>query len=135
MRTTKEVVENSNIPAKLVRAVVRQLGGKESLGDIARHGIDGGFSGFIYYADTVAFFKRNRAEIAELARNMADDIGDRPMQLVAGFNCLRDSAPAEREASIARCLYGARLTDEDTEVANALAWFAGEEVARAFTDY
>lgn len=41
------------------------------------------------------------------------------------------------EASIARCLYGGRIrpgNDEDTQVANALAWFALEEVAQAIAD-
>jgi hypothetical protein len=133
MRTTKEVTENSGIPPKLIRAVVRQLGGKESLEDIARHGIDGGFHGFIYYTDTVPFFKRNRAEIVQLVKSMADDLGEPVIDMIAGFRCLTDDA--ETRDSIGRCLYGARLTEDDTEVANALSWFAGEEVARAFTDY
>jgi hypothetical protein len=134
MLKTSQVIENGYIPAPLVRAVIRQLGGKESLPDICRGGIDGGFHGFIYYTDTVAFFKRNRAHIRQLVERTAEDFGDRPMQVVAGFNCLRDMDPAEREAAIARCLYGGRTTDADTQVANALAWFAGEEVARAFCE-
>ena len=44
---------------------VRQLGGGaeaiESARDAARHGADSGFHGFIYYAETVAFFKRHLA--------------------------------------------------------------------------
>lgn len=32
---------------------------------------------------------------------------------------------------IGECLYGGRLTDAHTQIANALAWFALEEVARA----
>lgn len=41
---------------------------------------------------------------------------------------------AEYLPSVSRCLYGGRLKDEDTDVANALAWFALEEVARAFEE-
>lgn len=132
MKTTAEVIRDSGIPPKLVRAVIRQLGGKESLEDIASHSIDGGFHGFIYYSDTVPFFKRNRAEILELVRRYADDFGTDPVSVVAGFNCLTDDS--ETRESAARCLFGGRLTDDDTQVANALAWFAGEEVARAFCD-
>jgi hypothetical protein len=133
MRTTKYVIANSNIPAKLVRAVIRQISGdKESLADICLHGIDGGFHGFIYTRDTVAFFKRNRAEIVQLVRSMADDMGEEPIAFVAGFRCL--TSDLETRESIARCIYGGRLTDDDDTVANALAWFAGEEVARAFCD-
>jgi hypothetical protein len=136
MKTTKQVVNDSGIPAKLVHAVIRQLGDKESLTDIANHGIDGGFSGFIYTSDTVAFFKRNRKEIVQLVNEMADSLGEEPIKMVASFNCLGKQDPkAQREyyPSVARCLYG-KCTDEDSDVANALAWFAGEEVARAFED-
>lgn len=49
--TLKKLVERSNIPESLIRAVVRQMGGwesfKESAPDICRGGIDGGFHGFI----------------------------------------------------------------------------------------
>lgn len=132
MKTTASVIENSGIPAGLVRSVIRQLGGKDSLEDIARNSIDGGFHGFIYYSDTVPFFKRNRAAILELVRRYADDFGTDPVSVVAGFNCLTDDAYTRESA--ARCLFGGRVTEKDTEVANALAWFAGEEVARAFCD-
>ena len=130
MRTTAQVIEQTNIPASLVRSVVRQLSDKESFRDIVRGGIGGGFHGFIYHSDTVAFFKRNREAIRDMAREQAQDFGQDVVSMVAGFNCLTDDY--ETRESIARCLFGGRLTDADTEVANALAWYAGEEVARAF---
>ena len=77
---------------KLIKAVIRQLGGRDSLQDIANHGIDGGFSGFIYHSDTVKFFKRNRAEIVELVKEMADELGEEPIELVCMFNCLGGGA-------------------------------------------
>lgn len=43
--------------AKMVRKIVRTVG-KESLADVARYGASGGVSGFTYYSDTVAFFKK-----------------------------------------------------------------------------
>lgn len=124
--------------AKLQNAVIRQLGytknDPELLGtleDISNHGISGGFSGFIYYADTIKFFKANRKAIVELVREMAQDFGQDPIELVAGFNCLTNDFETREE--IARALYG-RLASDDTQVANALAWFAAEEVARSMTD-
>ncbi len=132
MKTTATVLRESAIPASLVRSVVRQLGDKESFRDIVRGGIDGGFHGFIYYSETVPFFKRNRADILELARDRASDFGTDVVSMVAGFRCLTDDT--ETRESIARCLFGGRLTEADAEVANALAWYAGEEVARAFCD-
>lgn len=123
---------------KLQNAVIRQLGYTRNdedliptLEDITNHGIDGGFSGFIYYADTIKFFKANRHEIIELVREMAQDFGQDPIEMVAGFNCLTNDFETREE--IARAIYG-RVAKDDSLVANALAWFAAEEVARSMTD-
>lgn len=155
MKTTPETIKSSNIPATLIRAVARQIGDVESLRDVANHGASGGFSGFTYYADTVKFFKAHRQDIVALVQSMADDLGENPADMVAGFQCLsgqhlkhsaswspnhesneRDNRRllSEYLPSVSRCLYGGRLTEEDTDVANALAWFALEEVARAMCD-
>jgi len=156
MKTTKQVIENSGIDPTLVRAVVRQLGDKTYLEDVHNHGADAGYSGFTYYSDTVKFFKAHRKAITALVESMANDLGESPVDMVAGFQCLggREIQKAVNEnrfrehlhesakqkvineyaPSVSRCLYGGRLTDEDTTVANALAWFALEEVARAFCD-
>jgi hypothetical protein len=159
LATIKAVCEARGISEKLARSVLRQLGGgeaaRDSLRDVARGGADAGFCGFTYYSDTVDFFRRNRAEVVALVERMASDLGEGVVDMVAGFQCLggRDmkrehcgaldgraaahnrAVVAEFTPSVSRCLYGGRLTDEDTEVANALAWFALEEVARAFDDY
>ncbi len=91
---------------KLARAVIRQTG-RENLEDIARHGADAGYSGFTYYSDTVSFFKRNRMAIRALAEQQAEDFGQTPMEMIAGFNCLKNPCDKnELLASIARCLYG-----------------------------
>jgi hypothetical protein len=153
--TAEQIAEHRGIDVKLVRAIIRQTG-KENLQDIANHGADSGYSGLTYYSDTVAFFKRNRAEIVELVKNMASELGENPADMVAGFQCLA-GRELEREhvyggfmdgrvkaqnrarlqeylPSVSRCLYGGRLTEDDTQVANALTWFAAEEVARAYND-
>lgn len=135
MKSTKQVLEEGLVPAALVRAVIRQTG-KENLPDICNHGADGGFSGFTYYSDTVPFYRRNRGEILELAKQQADDFGQGVMEMIAGFRCLRQQESEHKRAlldEIGRALYG-RVTEEETQVANALAWYAAEEVARAFCD-
>lgn len=127
---------------KLINAVINQLGGRESLQDIANHGIDGGFAGFIYHNDTIKFFQKHRAEIVELVNEYAADFGESAIDMIARFSCLsgrnwdkeRNTKDGqELTAEIARALYG-RLGKDDTQVANALAWFAAEEVARHETD-
>ena len=136
MTLVDTITSNSNIPQSLVRAVIRQIGGaqsfKESAHDIANHGIDGGVHGFIYHVDTTKFSRNNLAAILELADAMARDMGESSgYQLVAGFNCLRDLKLDGGQ--VAAAIHDKR-DENHTEVMNALAWFAGEEVARAYAD-
>lgn len=135
MPTLKKFIAESHIDAKLVRAVVRQIGGWESFTnyapDVARHGADGGFSGFIYYCDTVPFAKKNRKEIVELAKNIADDFGEGVFKMIAGFRCLSGDYS---EGEIAEAIYNSK-SENNTQVLNALAWFALEEVCRSYVDY
>ena len=129
--TLEGLVKSTNIPESLVRAVVKQMGGwesfKESAPDISRNGIDGGFHGFIYYSDTIAFTKRNRKEILEMAVDQANDFGMGLVEMIKGFNCLKGATEAE-------IIDGLAGSSEETQVPNALAWYAGEEVARAYND-
>lgn len=134
MQTLKKTLENTRIAPALVRAVAKTVG-RYYLEDVARHGAAGGFPGITYYRDTVAFFRRHRHAIVALVEDMAAEFDQYPVDFVAGFQCLGGLDPkAQREyfPSISRCLYGGRLRDEDETVANALTWFAAEEVARAF---
>ena len=134
MRTTKQAIAQSGIPARLINATIRQLGGRDSLEDVYNHGASGGYCGFTYYNDTSAFFKRNKAEILSLVGSMARELGEQPAAMVASFGCLKikpDDSEGMRE--VYRCLDG-RVNRDDTQVCNALAWFALEEVARAMCE-
>ena len=133
----KQLVENSNIPERLVRAVIRQIGGwesfKQSAPDICRGGIDGGFNGFIYNADTEPFAKRNRADIAAMASEQASEFGTGINDMIRGFGCFRNgSKPSDREIGLA--LYAGKEEADSVSILNALAWYAGEEVSRAYCD-
>lgn len=134
MKTLKEFCAASNISEALIRATVRQFGGwesfKECASNVANHGISGGFHGFIYYADTVKFAKRNKSDILELCRGMASEIGcSGAVSLIASFNGMK----GETEEDIAEGLYNPRSDNQQT-VFNALAWFAGEEVCQSYCD-
>lgn len=114
--TIKQLISNSNVPASLIRAVVRQMGGWESFTqsapDVCRGGIDGGFHGFIYTQDTWTFAKRNREAIAKMASEQASDFEAGIMEMIRGFGCFRN---------------GTKPTDD--EIGRA-----GEEVCRAYVD-
>jgi hypothetical protein len=137
----KDVSERTGFPLPLLRAVARQMGGwtelRESAGDIANHGITGGFSGFIYYSETVKFYKANRAAILDLLEQQAEEFGLDPTEMVCSFNCLRTEDPvnrAELHREVWRTL-GGRMGPDDYWVANAMSWYAAEEAARAVDWY
>lgn len=131
--TQSSLIESTNIPASLVRAVIRQMGGWESFTqsapDICRGGIDGGFNGFIYTRDTESFTRRNREAIQQLASEQASDFGTSVAEMIQNFGCFRHGTkPTDSEIGLA--LYAGK--DGGACVLNALAWYAGEEVSRAY---
>lgn len=135
--TQAAFIAASHLNASLIRAVVRQFGGWESFcssaPDVTAHGIDGGFTGFIYNKDTEAFAKRNRALIAEMASEQASDFGSGVIEMIRGFGCFRyGTKPTDEE--IGSALYAGKQDDNSPNILNALAWYAGEEVCRSYTD-
>lgn len=131
----REFIEQSHIDSDLINAVIKQLGNwgdfKESAPDITSYGIDGGFGGFIYYSDTIAFFCKNNTDIIQLVKNMASDLGVSSIEMIQGFNCLGSDYELDE---IAQTLYTIDPDEYQTQVANALAWFAAEEVCRSYID-
>ena len=133
MRTVKQASEQYGIPTTLINACIRAVG-KESLPDVMTHGANTGWPGFTYTADCVSFFKRHKESILQMVNSMASDIGASPAVMVAGFQCLKIKADdSEGMRAVYRALDG-RVQGDETQVANALAWFALEEVARAMCD-
>lgn len=128
----------------LASAVRKQLGNPpmaeliDTLRDVSGHGADGGFSGFIYYRDTVSFAKRHRGAILESLREFASDMGERdPVALVLGFRCVSQADVSPEAVSVALC--GGRIpsgvSENDVEaVLNGLAWYALETVAHTVSD-
>lgn len=133
MKLLKEFISKSHLPAKLIRSTVRQIGGwdefKEQVKDIASHGADSGWHGFMYYQDTVPFAKRNEKEILDCIRYLAEELGENLYQCLANFNCLKRLSFDD----VIGGLLNSR-SEYKTEVYNALAWYTLEEVARSYVD-
>lgn len=116
---------------KLQKAVYTQLGSDDmeeflsTLEDVRNHGADVGFSGFIYYAETMAFARKHKKLIMEEVESMAHDLGEGVIEMVAGFNCLHGNYSVDE---VARALYQGK-GDGEVQVLNALAWYALEQVA------
>lgn len=125
-----QIINHSSIDPALIRAVVRQFGGIEQFNDqfrdVANHGIDGGFSGFIYHSDTVKFAKKNKKLIMALAKDQARDFGVETIEMLKGFNCFKG---VDVEA-----YFMGWHKDDETTILNGLAWYAGEEVCRVAQD-
>lgn len=134
----QQFTEKSNLPHELIRAVVKQFGGwtsfKESAPDVCRGGIDGGFHGFIYNADTEPFAKRNRQAIAAMASEQAKDFGIGVMEMIRGFGCFRHDTTKPSDEEIGCALYAGKDLPDGAQILNALAWYAGEEVCRSYCD-
>lgn len=127
----------SHLNPSLIRAVVRQFGGWESFTqsapDVYRGGIDGGFNGFIWHADTEAFAKRNRDLISELASEQAQEMGyDSTFAMIRGFGCFRGDTLSDGD--LMRALCRGVNPKEGPNILNGLAWYAGEEVCRSYCD-
>lgn len=107
---------------RLRLAIKRRLS-SEDLEDIAQYGAGTGFPGFTYYHDTVKFFKKFKPEIVRLVENISEEFGIGPVAFVKGFRHLDVT-----DEEVAKTLYGADR-QADIQVANALVWFALEELA------
>lgn len=137
MKTLAKLIESTGIDGRLVRAVVKQFGGWESFTelaeDVCRGGIDGGFHGFIYNSDTEPFARRNRTLIAAMAESQAEDFGTTVTEMIQNFGCFRHGEkPTDSEIGLA--LYAGKNKEDGMNVLNALAWYAGEEVCRAYCE-
>lgn len=138
MYSYNEVLKNNSDKKKLINAVLSQLGIDKSeapeetyIRDINSHGIGGGFTGFIYYSDTTAFYRKHRKDINDWVTSMADDLGEDAVSMICNFGCIKDNS-AENKNLVGRCIYDGRLNDDTKFIENALAWFAAEEVCRLF---
>jgi len=132
--------------ATLYNAVTERLGEdfETDLEDVANHGANSGFTGFIYTRETCGFFADNRDMIVKHVRDMAEYLGEDSVSFVAGFRCLTDDF--ETREAVASVLYDRTwpnrwnsdnsddVTDDECSVANALAWFTLEEAAQEYAD-
>jgi hypothetical protein len=99
-------VKSSSVwQAATIRNVIQALGynvqgGTNSLKGLscqlencAEHGADSGFPGFIYYSDTIAFFRKNRKDIVNNIEQTAAEMGEDIIKMVQSFGVFRNSIP------------------------------------------
>ena len=117
----------------LKNAVSRQIGGAERLyevaADVANYGANAGWGNFVYYKDTVAFVKRNKAKIISCLKEDTFSYGESFANFVSGFNCFKGMTQDE----IMDGLYNPKSIHLTT-VYNGLALYALESVCYAIVN-
>ena len=97
------------------------------------HGASGGFNGFIYYDETCKFARENIKDIFDYAVEQAEQLGEGVYKMISNFNCLNDMNVKETEVASTIHLALKGVEDDqgiETQILNALSWYALEEVAK-----
>jgi hypothetical protein len=141
------VKNNSSWSAATVSNVITALGynpraGRESLlelsgnlADCAKHGADGGFSGFIYHRETIAFFFHNRKDIIKNLEISAEELGEDIIKMVQNFGVFRYSTPPTA-GEVGKALWDTgKVQDTLTSLYNVFAWFCLEEISNIWYRY
>lgn len=133
------MAENENTEfAKMAEAVINQLGGvdTETLDELnsVRNGSDG-YTGFIWYTDTCEFYHKNADIIKANMYELADDLGQGLIELVADFNSVKGNYSYDE---IGRAIYGPfkyEMYESNMYLYDIFAKYALEEVANSFQNF
>ena len=128
MKTKASVLRENSDYSVLINAVINRVG-LESVEDINRYGMDGGFGGFIYYEETHKFAMRHRKLIKQLLYETAESMGEGVLTMVEHFGVFRKYKMDREEESDLFSYLGNGMPSQG-RVTNVMAWFAAEEVCR-----
>jgi hypothetical protein len=132
MKTKAQVIKENTELKSIINAVISNVS-LGSVEDINNHGIDGGYSGFIYYSDTHQFAMKHRKTIVSMLENDANEFGQEITEMVAGFGVFRNSAmDHEDKRELYKYIGGGKC--EQSTITNLMAWYAAEKVCRFFED-
>jgi hypothetical protein len=132
MKTKAQVLRDYLELKTVINAVINRVG-MDNVENINNHGIDGGYSGFIYNSETHQFAMRHRKTIVKMLEDTANDMGEDVIKMVSSFGIFRNSTmDNDDKKDLYRYLGGARC--EQSTITNLMAWFAAEEVCRLFED-
>lgn len=124
LKAKANVIKNNPEYKNLINAVVCRVD-LDNVENIVNHGISGGYSGFMYYNDTVAFWRKYRNDITTHMKNFASDLDESIGDFLSSFNCFKGYDQDE----LLEAFYGS-YNDEFTTIYNGFAWYAAEEVCR-----
>jgi hypothetical protein len=131
--TINNVIKTLGFPLKGSKQTFTEL--STQLENCAEHGADIGIPGFIYYSETIPFFRKNRQDIVNHMEQTAAEIGTDIISMVQEFSVFRNSdKPTPSE--VGRALWDSGKNYDDlTTLYNVFAWYALEEVSRTWYRY
>lgn len=120
---------------QLKQAIIEQLGYedlneecKQTLADVCRGGGNSGWSGFTYSNELLEFYNTNKKLILDYHKELASELGEGFLEMIKGFNCLKDSGLEVDE--IAEIIYSNKHDHEcATMLIDALCWSVLEGLA------
>jgi len=140
------VKQSSGFSGRTVHSVILSLGHclwgteedfKELSGillNCSNHGANVGFSGFIYYSDTIPFYKKHRHDIVSHMEQTAAELGTDIISMVQSFGVFHNSQkPTPSE--IGKALWGSFHKQDLATLYNVFAWYALEEISHAWQRY
>ena len=140
-----QITEND----KLAQAVFKQLGGEnnvtdmleiiDTLKDIAKHGIQDGYNGFIYTEDSCNFFDKNKVEILNLIANDAQGFDINELEMINNFPTIKNSGEPITLQFFYEAMKNKGTGNEDNsyeyiDLKNSLSLYVANRVASNYTD-
>ena len=128
--TVNNVIRSLGYPMRGSGRIFKNLSGQFE--NCAEHGANVGFCGFIYYSETIAFYKANRKDIVNHIETTVAELDTDIISMVQCFGVFRNSTPPTA-SEIGRALWGSFNHKNDfTALYNVFAWYALEEVSRTW---
>ena len=141
MKKIKDVVAEHPEYSHLIHAVVRQSGGTSNFESYISSscGIQGGYPGWTYYSDTIAFAERkqNRKQIIQLLEEDVESFVEEDIiTMVSNFGYFRQNhskkSTMNKDDKRDMYRYLSEVKCKEHIIPNLMAWYAAETVARWF---
>jgi hypothetical protein len=144
---TSYLTNNSSFSNKTIHAVIVALGYRlshstkkdfrelsQELKEISENGASCGWSGFTYYSDTIAFFKKHRSDIAQQMEQTAAEMGIDLIAMVQSFGVYRNNdKPTPSE--VGKALWNNRIEENLSDLYDNFSKYVLEEVANTWYRY
>lgn len=133
------MAENENtVFATMAEAVIEQLGGVDEdtldkLNTITNG--NGGYTGFIWYTDTCEFYRRNADTIKANMYELADDLGEGLIEMVAEFGSVKGKYSYDEIGYALYAPFHHEMYDSNMYLYDTFAKYALEEVANRFQNF